>query len=120
MGRLHIPLQFEHFGEHITIDGYLGDRHLLNVRENVKASIDELPNELGMKKLSSPEVYFAKGNDVKDPGVWSGFVVIEESHISVHTFTYDPIVFGQYNEAKLDVTFEFRRAEMESMQSKEL
>jgi len=39
-----------------------------------------------MKKLSTPEIYFAKGNDIKDPGGWSGFVVIEESHISVHTF----------------------------------
>lgn len=86
MDRLHIPLQFEHFGEHITIDGYFGDNSLLNDRENVRASIDELPSELGMKKLSSPEVYFAKGNDIKDPGGWSGFVVIEESHISVHTF----------------------------------
>jgi S-adenosylmethionine decarboxylase len=86
MDRLQTPLQFEHFGEHITIDGYFGDASLLNDRENVRASIDELPVELGMKKLSSPEVYFAKGNNIKDPGGWSGFVVIEESHISVHTF----------------------------------
>jgi isopenicillin N synthase-like dioxygenase len=34
---------------------------------------------------------------------------------------YDPIVFGQYNEAKLDATFEFRRrAEVRSKQSKEV
>ena len=39
-----------------------------------------------MTKLSVPEVYFAPGNDLKDPGGWSGFVVIEESHISIHTF----------------------------------
>lgn len=74
------------FGEHLTIDGYLGSKDLLDDRENVKRSIDNLPGLLGMKKLSVTEVYFAKGNNIKDPGGWSGFVVIEESHISVHTF----------------------------------
>ena len=39
-----------------------------------------------MRKLAEPMIYFAKGNDIKDPGGWSGFVVIEESHISIHTF----------------------------------
>jgi S-adenosylmethionine decarboxylase len=39
-----------------------------------------------MHKLAEPVIYFAKGNDMKDPGGWSGFVVIEESHISIHTF----------------------------------
>ncbi len=48
--------------------------------------LDELPELLGMHKLSKPEIYRAEGNDKKDPGGWSGFVVIEESHISVHTF----------------------------------
>ena len=40
-----------------------------------------------MRKLSDPKVYFAKGGHKKDPGGgWTGFVVIEESHISIHTF----------------------------------
>jgi S-adenosylmethionine decarboxylase len=39
-----------------------------------------------MHCLSKPEIYFAKSNDLKDPGGWSGFVVIVESHISIHTF----------------------------------
>lgn len=81
-----IQPQSEHFGEHITIDGYFGEPALLNDQNRVRAAIDDLPGELGMKKLSSTEVYFAKGNAIKDPGGWSGFVVIEESHISVHTF----------------------------------
>lgn len=75
-----------HFGEHITIDGYGGDPSILNSKETVLSVLNDLPEELGMKKLSEPEVYFAQGNDKKDPGGWSGFVVIEESHISVHTF----------------------------------
>lgn len=74
------------FGEHLTIDGYQGDKEKLNDRQRVLDCIDKLPALLDMHKLSTPEIYFAKGNDIKDPGGWSGFVVIEESHISVHTF----------------------------------
>lgn len=75
-----------HFGEHFTIDGYGGDKECLNNESLVRESLAELPGKLGMKKLSSPQVFFASGNDIKDPGGWSGFVIIEESHISVHTF----------------------------------
>ena len=74
------------FGEHLTIDGYNGNKNLLNDKELVLSCLNDLPEELGMKKLAQPEVYFAPGNNKKDPGGWSGFVVIEESHISVHTF----------------------------------
>ena len=75
-----------HFGEHITIDGYGGNREKLNDKELVLFCLNDLPALLGMKKLAEPEVYFAKGNSGKDPGGWSGFVVIAESHISIHTF----------------------------------
>lgn len=75
-----------HFGEHVTIDGYQGSKEKLNDKELVLSCLNDLPGELGMKKLSQPEIYFAPGNNTKDPGGWSGFVVIEESHISIHTF----------------------------------
>lgn len=75
-----------HFGEHLMLDGYGGDPEKLNDRELVLGVLNDLPGRLGMRKLSEPEVYFAPGNDGKDPGGWSGFVVIEESHISIHTF----------------------------------
>ena len=39
-----------------------------------------------MHPLSKPHVVFAPGNDKKDPGGWSGFILIQESHISLHTF----------------------------------
>lgn len=68
------------------IDGYGGDKNKLNDKELVFKCLDELPELLFMGKLSKPEVYFAKGNGGKDPGGWSGFVVIIESHISIHTF----------------------------------
>ncbi len=75
-----------HFGEHLTLDGYRGNHDKLNSKEVVESALRELPGELGMHILGGPVVYFAAGNDIKDPGGWSGFVVIEESHISMHTF----------------------------------
>ncbi|MBP6855015.1 MAG: adenosylmethionine decarboxylase [Candidatus Pacebacteria bacterium] len=75
-----------HFGEHVTLDGYGGDEELLNSKDVVLSCLKNLPTLLDMHILAEPVVYFAKGNDDKDPGGWSGFVVIEESHISIHTF----------------------------------
>ena len=74
------------FGEHLTIDGYGGDFTKLNDKDIVLNCLHELPEMLNMRKLAQPEVYFAQGGAPKDPGGWSGFVVIAESHISVHTF----------------------------------
>lgn len=78
--------EVQHFGEHFMLDGYGGDEQLLNNKDTVFQCLDELPEQVGMKKLAPPVVYFAPGNGKKDPGGWSGFVVIAESHISIHTF----------------------------------
>ena len=74
------------FGEQLTLDGYDGNFEKLNSKEIVLECLEKLPGLLGMKKLSTPEVYSAPDNQIKDPGGWSGFVVIAESHISIHTF----------------------------------
>lgn len=74
------------FGEHLMIDGYGGDPKRLNDKDLVMLSLVELPHQLGMKRLSDPLVMEAPDNHLKDPGGWSGFVIIAESHISVHTF----------------------------------
>ncbi len=39
-----------------------------------------------MHMLSRPKVVKAPDNHFKDPGGWSGFIIIAESHISLHTF----------------------------------
>ncbi|MCF7831834.1 MAG: adenosylmethionine decarboxylase [Candidatus Pacebacteria bacterium] len=75
-----------HFGEHVTIDGYGGSEALLNNKDLVLGSLSDLPAKLGMTTLSEPQVFWAESNHIKDPGGWSGFVVIAESHISIHTF----------------------------------
>jgi len=75
-----------HFGEHLTIDGYGGDFHMLNDKDLVHQVLEELPDLLKMKKLAEPQVHYAPDNNRKDPGGWSGFVIVAESHISIHTF----------------------------------
>lgn len=77
-----------HFGEHLTLDGYDGNPEKLNDKDLVLHCLQDLPAKLEMHILAGPEVYFAPGNDKKDPGGWSGFVVIAESHISIHTFPH--------------------------------
>lgn len=74
------------FGEHFTLDCYGCSFDKLNNKNLVLKCLDELPELLSMNKLAEPVVYFAEGNGEKDPGGWSGFVVIAESHISIHTF----------------------------------
>jgi S-adenosylmethionine decarboxylase len=68
------------------IDGYGGSHAKLDDKDLILRCLNELPEKLKMTKLSNPEVYFCPGNGKKDPGGWSGFVVIAESHISIHTF----------------------------------
>ena len=68
------------------IDGYGGSYDKLDDKDLVMSALTDLPNKLKMKKLSKPYVFKAVDNEIKDPGGWSGFVVIAESHISVHTF----------------------------------
>ena len=79
-------MKIENFGEHFMLDGYLGDEKKLNDKNLVLKSLDELCSKLHLLKLAEPVVYFAAGNDERDPGGWSGVVVIMESHISIHTF----------------------------------
>jgi S-adenosylmethionine decarboxylase len=75
-----------HFGEHITIDGYGGSPDLLDDQALVMRALQQLLEMLDMHALAPPQVFFAASNDHKDPGGWSGYIIIQESHISIHTF----------------------------------
>ena len=74
------------FGEHLTIDGYRGNPDKLNDKALILKCLNELPDFVEMKKIASPQVYAVSDNYLKDPGGWSGFVVVAESHVSIHTF----------------------------------
>ena len=75
-----------HFGLHLTVDAYGCDEKTLNNRAKSTKFLNTLVAQLGMRKLIEPVVVHAVANDKKDPGGYSGFVMIQESHISIHTF----------------------------------
>lgn len=75
-----------HFGEHFTLDGYGGDPARLDDAERVRAALVALCERIGMRPLAPPLVVAAPDNRLKDPGGWSGVLLILESHITIHTF----------------------------------
>ncbi|MDI6777845.1 MAG: adenosylmethionine decarboxylase [Patescibacteria group bacterium] len=80
------------FGEHFTLDGYGGNFKKLNDKKLVLKCLEELPRKLGMRILGEPRICLAPDNNIKDSGGWSGFVVVAESHISIHTFPHRQFV----------------------------
>ena len=74
------------FGKHLTLDAYNCDCDALNSMEKIFTFLDTLPEQIGMHKIITPYVIKCAGNDLKDCGGISGFVMIAESHISIHTF----------------------------------
>ena len=70
---------------HLAVDGYGADPDKLKDEDLVHRFLDEYPSAIGMKKIAPPQVYTYRGKCPEDWGV-SGFVLIAESHISVHTF----------------------------------
>jgi S-adenosylmethionine decarboxylase len=77
----HIP-----FGMHLMLDAYNCDPKTLDDKKLVYHILDTLPGKVKMRKLTKPCVVFAQANGKNDPGGWSGFVMIHESHVSLHTF----------------------------------
>lgn len=70
---------------HLVIDGFKADPKKLRDTDLVHRFLDECPNAIGMTKIVPPQVYTYHGKTPEDWGI-SGFVLIAESHISVHTF----------------------------------
>jgi S-adenosylmethionine decarboxylase len=66
-------------GLHLTMDGVTDEPV---DRETVEGVLLELPGMIGMSILAGPVVVRGRPDN---PG-WTGFVVIDKSHISVHTF----------------------------------
>ncbi len=70
---------------HLIVDGYGGDSKKLQDMDQTYKLLDGYPSEIGMTKISPPYVFRYVGTKPEDWGV-SGFVLIAESHISIHTF----------------------------------
>jgi len=96
-----------HFGEHLTIDGYGGKKELLNDKKLVFKILNELPEKIGMRKMTKPFIYKALANGKNDPGGWTGFVIIQESHISIHTFPARGFISADVYSCKNGYNIEF-------------
>ena len=81
------------FGLHATIDASSCNKRKLASVNLVYDILNKLPDKIGMTKMTLPYVVkwldkFAHGTE----GI-SGFVMIAESHISIHTFPDQDYVF---------------------------
>lgn len=70
---------------HLIIDGYGGDHIKMRDVHFIEQLLDLYPSLIGMTRISTPQVSRYVGSKPEDWGV-SGFVLIAESHISIHTF----------------------------------
>ena len=70
---------------HLIIDGFGGNRSMLQSEELIRQLLDDYPSQIGMTKVAPPYVFRYVGSKPEDWGI-SGFVLIAESHISIHTF----------------------------------
>src|SRR4030042_2693925 len=70
---------------HLIVDGYEVDRGKMKDLEQVYELLDRSPSQIGMTKIAPPYVFRYVGSKPQDWGI-SGFVLIAESHISIHTF----------------------------------
>lgn len=73
------------FGMHLTMDGYGCNPEKLANLDLIYEFLDRCPDLIHMTKIMPPYVFKYHGKVAEDWGV-SGFVLIAESHISVHTF----------------------------------
>src|SRR5947208_5961239 len=73
------------FGPHLMLDGYGCDKEKLTDLNLIYRILEELPARIGMTKIMPPYVFKYSGVKPEDWGL-SGFVLIAESHISIHTF----------------------------------
>ena len=70
---------------HLIIDGYGKDASIMQNEDLIYEILDRCPPQIGMTKISPPNVFRYVGSKPEDWGV-SGFVLIAESHMSIHTF----------------------------------
>ena len=70
---------------HLVIDGYGGDIDRMWDEDLVRNFLYDYPESLDMTRITEPNVLRYEAPKSEDSGV-SGFVIIAESHISIHTF----------------------------------
>src|SRR6059058_3104286 len=80
---------------HLMLELYGCDRQLLSNEPLIRRVLDEYPAHVDMEKVSPVHLYEIETSNPLDAGL-SGFVVIAQSHISLHSWP-------EYGEVDIDI-----------------
>ncbi|MDP8258138.1 MAG: adenosylmethionine decarboxylase [Candidatus Aadella gelida] len=75
----------ENFGPHLMLDLRKCNESKLKDLSLIFNVLRDLPNKIGMTRITEPYVFPYSGLIPEDRGI-TGTVIIAESHISIHTF----------------------------------
>jgi len=75
-------------GSHMMLDCSECDKRALASEEKILEFLERIPKELGFRKISEPKIVVYKGRGWDKGGI-TGFVLIAESHVSIHTYPHD-------------------------------
>lgn len=76
----------EYFGDHVMLDGSGGNERRLDHQDGIRSWMRFVALKLKMEELHPPILKKCGPNGRKDPGGRTGFLLIKESHIAIHTF----------------------------------
>jgi S-adenosylmethionine decarboxylase len=80
---------------HLMLELYGCSREVLTNEPLLRRVLDEYPGQVGMEKVSPVHLYDIETSNPLDAGM-SGFVVIAQSHISMHAWP-------EYGEVDIDI-----------------
>ena len=80
---------------HLMLELYNIDRETLSNEPLIRNVLDQYPGRVGMEKVSPVHLYDIETSNPLDAGL-SGFVVIAQSHISLHAWP-------EYGEVDIDI-----------------
>ena len=72
-------------GNHLAIDGLMCKRDKLRDESLIQNMLNNLPAKIGLNKMTQPKVVYHEAKNKSESGV-TGFVLLCESHISIHTY----------------------------------
>jgi len=80
------------YGPHLMLDLNNCDPEILNDLDACYQILNDIPEKIGMTKITRPYVFRYEGSYENDDGI-TGVVIIAESHISLHTYPKKNFVF---------------------------
>ncbi len=80
---------------HLMLELYNIDREILSNEPLLRRTLNEYPERIGMQKVSPVHLYDIETSNPLDAGM-SGFVVIAQSHVSLHAWP-------EYGEVDIDI-----------------